>query len=127
MAIIIPAISSPDAFVTPSLKGTVHVPIINVSDSMLPPSIAGVYANKIIAFPNLQGKHITLKYYNDSVSDSITLYYARYKLFKTVDRVDFDARHPNLSGQHLTLRVVHSADEEFLLAYTSMSIFGKIE
>ena len=127
MAIIIPAISAPDIFVAPSLDGVFYVPAISAVDSMLPPTLSGNYANKLISFPNLSGKHLTLKYYNDSVDDGIVLYYARYKMFRTVDRVDYDARHPNLSGQHLTLRITHAADEEFLLAYASMGLFGQKE
>jgi hypothetical protein len=127
MAIAIPAISAPDTFVAPSFDGIFYVPVISTSDGLLPPSLSGSYANKLISFPNLQGKHLSLRYYNDSIDDGVSLYYARYKLFKTVDRVDFDARHPNLSGQHLTLRIVHDADEEFTLAYASMGLFGKVE
>jgi hypothetical protein len=74
-------------------------------------------------FPNLSGKHLTLKF----TPSGSALYFMRMKMFKTVDRVDFDARHPNLSGNHLTLKIQHTANEDFLLAYASMGIHGKIE
>ena len=74
-------------------------------------------------FPNLSGKHLTLKF----APSGSALYFMRMKLFKSDDRVDFDARHPNLSGHHLTLKVSHSANEDFTLAYASMGLFGKIE
>lgn len=74
-------------------------------------------------FPNLSGKHLTLKF----IDKGSALYQMRMKMFKTADRVDFDARHPNLSGDHLTLKITHAASGEFLLAYTSMGILRKAE
>jgi hypothetical protein len=111
---------------------------LSFSDSMVPLSLSEVITESISfsdsmdadeqiwikqTFPNLSGKHLTLKF----VPTGSALYFTRMKMFKTVDRVDFDARHPNLSGYHLALKISHTANEEFTLAYASMELFGKIE
>lgn len=122
-----PALSQQDTFHAPSVKEVVHVPPLATLDTPIPPGTFGTNINKTITFPNLQGKHLSLRYYNNNEDSGFALYYARHKLFKTRDRVDHDARHPNLSGYHLSLKISHTAGEEFILGYTSMGLLEKME
>jgi hypothetical protein len=92
---------------------------ISFSDSMEADDIIWIRPT----FPNLSGKHLTLKF----IPINSALYFMRMKMFRTVDRVDHDARHPNLGGQHLALKIQHTAEEEFTLAYASMGLLGKVE
>jgi hypothetical protein len=84
-------------------------------------------------FPNLEGKHLRLKFTCLSTDSTLELYHARYKLFKTRDRVNSDAVHPNLglgggsSCYHLTLKLTHAAEADFIAAYASMGLLGKKE
>jgi hypothetical protein len=120
----IPAISQVDTFVAPSLKGLIYVPGISTLDTAVPPATAGGPINKYVKFPNLEGKHLSLKFYNDDPYGGLQLFYIRHKLLKFLDHNDHDAIQPNLEGTHLSVKITQSADEDFLLAYSSMTLLA---
>jgi hypothetical protein len=119
--------SQVDTFVAPSFKAVFHVPVNDQIDVPLAPVIFGMNLNKFITFPNLSGKHLSLKYYNEDADSGFVLYQSRMKMFKSIDRVDFNARHPNLSGNHLTLKLLHESSDDFLVGYSSMGMFKTVD
>lgn len=72
---------------------------------------------KKIKFPNLQGKHLSLKF--ESATDgSFAIYYLRHKMFKTRELCS-DQKHPNTQGSHLSLKLSNSNTDNFILMYVS--------
>jgi hypothetical protein len=72
---------------------------------------------KKIKFPNLQGKHLSLKF--ESATDgSFAVYYLRHKMFKTRELTS-DQKHPNTQGSHIGIKLSNSGSDEFILMYVS--------
>jgi hypothetical protein len=72
---------------------------------------------KKIKFPNLQGKHLSLKF--ESATDgSFALYYLRHKMFKTRELTS-DQKHPNTQASHISLKLSNSGSDAFILMYVS--------
>ena len=72
---------------------------------------------KIVKFPNLQGKHLSLKF--ESATDgSFAVYYLRHKMFKTRELTS-DQKHPNTQGSHIGIKLSNSGSDEFILMYSS--------
>ncbi len=72
---------------------------------------------KRIRFPNLQGKHLSLKF--ESATDgSFALYYLRHKMFKTRELTS-DQKHPNAQASHISLKLSNSGSDAFTLMYVS--------
>ena len=72
---------------------------------------------KRIKFPNLQGKHLSLKF--ESATDgSFALYYLRHKMFKTRELTS-DQKHPNTQGSHIGIKLSNSGSDAFTLMYVS--------
>ena len=72
---------------------------------------------KKIKFPNLQGKHLSLKF--ESATDgSFAVYYLRHKMFKTRELTS-DQKHPNTQGSHIGIKLSNSGSDEFILMYSS--------
>lgn len=72
---------------------------------------------KKIKFPNLQGKHLSLKF--ESATDgSFAIYYLRHKMFKTRELCS-DQKHPNTQGSHIGLKLSNSGTDAFTLMYVS--------
>jgi hypothetical protein len=72
---------------------------------------------KRIKFPNLQGKHLSLKFESDN-SDFFAIYYLRHKMFKTRELTS-DQKHPNTHGSHIGIKLSNSGSDEFILMYVS--------
>ena len=79
---------------------------------------------KTIEFPNLEGKHLSLKYTNAEDTGELKLLYVRYVLPKFFDHTDADAIQPNIEGTHLTMKIYHDLNTEFILAYSSMILLA---
>jgi hypothetical protein len=72
---------------------------------------------KRVKFPNLQGKHLSLKF--ESATDgSFAIYYLRHKMFKTRELTS-DQKHPNTQGSHIGLKLSNSGTDAFTLMYVS--------
>ena len=72
---------------------------------------------KRVKFPNLQGKHLSLKF--ESATDgSFAIYYLRHKMFKTRELTS-DQKHPNTHGSHIGIKLSNSGSDEFILMYVS--------
>jgi hypothetical protein len=72
---------------------------------------------KRVKFPNLQGKHLSLKF--ESATDgSFAIYYLRHKMFKTRELTS-DQKHPNTQGSHIGIKLSNSGSDEFILMYVS--------
>ena len=72
---------------------------------------------KRIKFPNLQGKHLSLKF--ESATDgSFAIYYLRHKMFKTRELTS-DQKHPNTQGSHIGIKLSNSGSDAFTLMYVS--------
>jgi hypothetical protein len=72
---------------------------------------------KRIRFPNLQGRHLSLKF--ESATDgSFALYYLRHKMFKTRELTS-DQKHPNTQASHISLKLSNSGSDAFTLMYVS--------
>ena len=72
---------------------------------------------KRVKFPNLQGKHLSLKL--ESATDgSFAIYYLRPKMFKTRELTS-DQKHPNTHGSHIGIKLSNSGSDEFILMYVS--------
>lgn len=76
-------------------------------------------------FPNLSGKHLTLKLYNNS-NEAFMIEFSRMKMHKYLDREDDKNKFPNLSGHHLTLKFYNSGNEAFALYYLSSKMLPQI-
>jgi hypothetical protein len=72
---------------------------------------------KRIRFPNLQGKHLSLKF-ESSTDGSFALYYLRHKMFKTRELTS-DQKHPNTQGSHIGIKLSNSGSDAFTLMYVS--------
>jgi hypothetical protein len=72
---------------------------------------------KRIRFPNLQGKHLSLKL-ESSTDGSFALYYLRHKMFKTKELTS-DQKHPNTQGSHIGIKLSNSGSDVFTLMYVS--------
>lgn len=72
---------------------------------------------KKIRFPNLQGKHLSLKF-TSATDGSFAIYYLRHKMFKTRELTS-DQKHPNTQGSHLGIKLSNSGSDEFILMYVS--------
>ena len=72
---------------------------------------------KRIRFPNLQGKHLSLKF-ESSTDGSFALYYLRHKMFKTRELTS-DQKHPNTQGSHIGIKLSNSGSDAFILMYVS--------
>jgi len=83
------------------------------SDSME----AAELIRKRIRFPNLQGKHLSLKF-ESSTDGSFALYYLRHKMFKTRELTS-DQKHPNTQGSHIGIKLSNSGSDAFTLMYVS--------
>jgi hypothetical protein len=72
---------------------------------------------KRVKFPNLQGKHLSIKF--ESATDgSFAIYYLRHKMFKTRE-LTYDQKHPNTHGSHIGIKLSNSGSDEFILMYVS--------
>lgn len=69
-----------------------------------------------LKFPNLQGKHLSLKF--ESTGDDLAIYYLRHKMFKSRELTS-DQKHPNTQGSHISLKLHNSGTDEFTLMYVS--------
>ena len=83
------------------------------SDSME----AAEIIRKRIRFPNLQGKHLSLKF-ESATSGSFAIYYLRHKMFKTRELTS-DQKHPNTQGSHIGIKLSNSGSDAFTLMYVS--------
>jgi hypothetical protein len=83
------------------------------SDSME----AAELIRKRIRFPNLQGKHLSLKF-ESSTDGSFGVYYLRHKMFKTRELTS-DQKHPNTQGSHIGIKLSNSGSDAFTLMYVS--------
>ena len=83
------------------------------SDSME----AAEMIRKRIRFPNLQGKHLSLKF-TSATDGSFAIYYLRHKMFKTRELCS-DQKHPNTQGSHIGIKLSNSGSDEFILMYVS--------
>ena len=72
---------------------------------------------KRIRFPNLQGKHLSLKF-TSATDGSFAVYYLRHKMFKTRELCS-DQKHPNTQGSHLGIKLSNSGSDAFTLMYVS--------
>jgi hypothetical protein len=72
---------------------------------------------KKIRFPNLQGKHLSLKF-TSATDGSFAIYYLRHKMFKTRELCS-DQKHPNTQGSHIGIKLSNSGSDEFILMYVS--------
>ena len=72
---------------------------------------------KKIRFPNLQGKHLSLKF-ESATSGSFAIYYLRHKMFKTRELCS-DQKHPNTQGSHIGVKLSNSGSDAFTLMYVS--------
>jgi hypothetical protein len=85
--------------------------------TLIDESYAEEMIRKRIRFPNLQGKHLSLKF--ESATDgSFALYYLRHKMFKTRELCS-DQKHPNTQCSHLSLKLSNSGTDDFTLMYVS--------
>lgn len=69
-----------------------------------------------VKFPNLQGKHLGLKF--ESTGNDLTIYYLRHKMFKSRELTS-DQKHPNTQGSHIGIKLSNSGSDEFILMYVS--------
>jgi hypothetical protein len=83
------------------------------SDSME----AAEMIRKRIRFPNLQGKHLSLKF-TSATDGSFAIYYLRHKMFKTRELCS-DQKHPNTQGSHIGIKLSNSGSDAFTLMYVS--------
>jgi hypothetical protein len=83
------------------------------SDSME----AAEMIRKRIRFPNLQGKHLSLKF-TSATDGSFAIYYLRHKMFKTRELCS-DQKHPNTQGSHISVKLQNSGTDAFTLMYVS--------
>ncbi len=88
--------------------------------------IGGIVTRIVTCFPNLSGRHLTLKFVGAGWED-LELYYERLKLSRSKDRSDYDTIFPNLSGTHLTLKIVDESDSSFEIYYSSLGMLKYIE
>ena len=72
---------------------------------------------KRIRFPNLQGKHLSLKF-TSATDGSFAIYYLRHKMFKTRELCS-DQKHPNTQGSHIGIKLSNSGSDAFTLMYVS--------
>lgn len=72
---------------------------------------------KRIRFPNLQGKHLSLKF-TSATDGSFAIYYLRHKMFKTRELTS-DQKHPNTYGSHIGVKLSNSGSDAFTLMYVS--------
>lgn len=72
---------------------------------------------KKIRFPNIQGKHLSLKF-TSATDGSFAIYYLRHKMFKSRELCS-DQKHPNTQGSHLSLKLYNSGTDAFTLMYVS--------
>jgi len=72
---------------------------------------------KRIRFPNLQGKHLSLKF-TSATDGSFAIYYLRHKMFKTRELCS-DQKHPNTQGSHISVKLQNSGTDAFTLMYVS--------
>lgn len=72
---------------------------------------------KRIRFPNLQGKHLSLKF-TSATDGSFAIYYLRHKMFKARELTS-DQKHPNTQGSHIGIKLSNSGSDAFTLMYVS--------
>jgi hypothetical protein len=84
-----------------------------VEDSM----VADEMIRKKVRFPNLQGKHLSLKF-TSATDGSFAIYYLRHKMFKTRELCS-DQKHPNTQGSHIGIKLSNSGSDAFTLMYVS--------
>ncbi len=75
---------------------------------------------KRIRFPNLQGKHLSLKF-TSATDGSFAIYYLRHKMFKTRELCS-DQKHPNTQGSHIGVKLSNSGSDAFTLMYVSQEM-----
>jgi len=109
--------------ITESAEATDTMDALHLVDSISESAVAsGLMESsdmirKRIRFPNLQGKHLSLKF--ESATDgSFALYYLRHKMFKTRELTS-DQKHPNTQASHISLKLSNSGSDAFTLMYVS--------
>ncbi len=75
---------------------------------------------KRVRFPNLQGKHLSLKF-TSATDGSFAIYYLRHKMFKTRELCS-DQKHPNTQGSHIGIKLSNSGTDDFTLMYVSQKM-----
>lgn len=75
---------------------------------------------KRVRFPNLQGKHLSLKF-TSATDGSFAIYYLRHKMFKTRELCS-DQKHPNTQGSHIGVKLSNSGSDAFTLMYVSQEM-----
>jgi len=111
----------------PSFAFMWTVPTAYTIDVPNAPSISGAVISQSITFPNLSGRQVSLEFVNADPLGGSELYHIRLKLFKSNDRTDHYDDFPNMSGEHLGLEFIQSANEDLILAYTSVGMLRKDE
>jgi hypothetical protein len=105
-------------------SGRISLSYIYLPLTLHPPSITGGSTGQYITFPDLSGNHLTLKFYNSSLTDGLELYYLRSVMLRSTERSEYIAKFPNLSGKHLTLKFYNSElTGESILYYMRSKIF----
>ena len=111
---------------TESATATDSMDALHLVDSITESAIvsgsmeAAEIIRKRIRFPNLQGKHLSLKF-TSATDGSFAIYYLRHKMFKTRELCS-DQKHPNTQGSHIGVKLSNSGSDAFTLMYVSQEM-----
>jgi hypothetical protein len=121
------ALSSVDTFVAGTLKYIIPGAFVSSIDEFVAGTILGNSLNKRTVFPNLSGRHISIKVSSTDSNGGLSVLYSRFKLHKSTDRSRVNINKcplPRMDGTHLSIKVSHSTEADFLSMYMSTLIDG---
>lgn len=111
------------AAIADSADGLLLVDLVDETASIGDSIFADEMIRQKIRFPNLQGRHVSLKFTSVGAG-TFALYFIRHKMFRTV--APANPYHPNLQGRHLSLLLEKSEAEAFDLHFISQKVLKTV-
>lgn len=111
---------SETATMTDTMEPLHLVETVTETATMTDEMVADDMIRKRIRHPNLQGKHLSLKFTSDNAG-TFALYYLRHKMRRTVALCN-DRLNPNVQGTHISLKVQTTGDDAATIEYASMTM-----
>lgn len=106
------------SFVAPSIRVLHNVPLTNFEATFLAPTQIGLKPNSYRREPAITGKHLSLKFQNNTLNSGLILYHCRFKMTKQ-DYRTFDVQDIGAQATHLTLKIQGDGNP-LVLEYMSM-------
>jgi hypothetical protein len=109
------------------MQAAFNINMLSLLPILYSPVLAGVYIPDPEMYPNLSGRHLTIKVYNNEAQDGLELYWMKSDVYKDANNSDYNTYFPNLSGYHVGVKIYSNAEDELSILSSSFMFLAKVE